>query len=63
MNQDQVQPPSGWAEALARSDAQIARGELVTAEAVHDEVRAALAEMAADVADTGVPTSRASPAR
>jgi hypothetical protein len=45
MDQNPVSAPLGWAEALAESEAELARGERVSSQSVHDALRAALAEM------------------
>jgi hypothetical protein len=39
--------PAGWAESLARSEAQIAAGETMPLEPVLDELRASIARMEA----------------
>lgn len=43
--------PFRWAEALARSEAEIARRELVSGAAVHEELRAALAQIEAELSE------------
>jgi hypothetical protein len=50
MDQDRIATPPGWVEALARSEAELARGERVSAQEVHDALRAALVEMEAELA-------------
>ncbi len=60
MDRDQTPAPAFWAENLARSDEDIARGDIVPAHVVHDRLRTALAELEAELAaerDTSVPTS------
>ena len=42
------QSPPGWAEALARSETELARGERVPAHIVHNDIGAALAELASE---------------
>jgi hypothetical protein len=56
MDQDRVSTPPGWAEALAESEAELARGERVSSQIVHDMLRAALAEM-----ETGLAEDEAAP--
>ena len=51
MDQDQTNAPPGWIEALARSDAELASGRLVSAQSVHDGLRAVLARMEAELAE------------
>jgi hypothetical protein len=46
------QSPLGWAEHFAVSEAELARGEIVPASAVHDVIRAALAELERDTAES-----------
>lgn len=47
------QSPPGWAEQLAIGEAELARGETVPASQVHDAIRAALAELEGDTAQSG----------
>jgi hypothetical protein len=49
MDQAIDQSPPGWAEALARGAAELARGELVPASDVHDLIRTALTELDSDM--------------
>jgi hypothetical protein len=58
MDQDHINAPEGWKEALARSEAELARGELVPSQAMHDELRQALAELEAELAKPVGPTHR-----
>ncbi len=51
MDQDHTKTPPAWVEALARSDAELARGELVPAQAVHGDLRQALADMESELAE------------
>jgi hypothetical protein len=50
MDGDTTDAPAFWAQELARSDQEIARGELVPASEVDDELRRAIAELEAAVA-------------
>jgi hypothetical protein len=47
MDKDQTKAPEFWGEALARSDHDIARADVVPALDVHDRLRAALAALQA----------------
>jgi hypothetical protein len=42
-----TEPPAGWLEALARSEAELAAGPTVPAEAVHQRIRDAIARIEA----------------
>jgi hypothetical protein len=60
MDRDQTQAPAFWAEDLACSDEDIARGDIVPAHVVHDRLQTALAALEAELAaerDTFVTTS------
>ncbi len=48
MKQEQILAPEAWRAALDESDAQIVRGDLVPAQSIHDELRAAIAELEAE---------------
>ncbi|PPQ27090.1 hypothetical protein [Rhodopila globiformis] len=62
MDKSVNQSPPGWAEQLAVSEAELARGETVPASAVHDVIRAALAELESDTVEPratgGMPPNR-----
>lgn len=47
--------PASWIDALARSEADLVRGDVVTAQTVHDELRAAIVEIEAAVARASEP--------
>jgi hypothetical protein len=51
MGQDHINAPDHWREALSRSEAELARGEIVPSQAVHDELRHALAELESELAE------------
>jgi len=51
MDQGHINAPDRWREALARSEAELARGELVPSQAVHDELHQALAELEAELTE------------
>lgn len=57
MDQGHINAPDRWREALARSEAELARGELVPSQVVHDELRQALAELEAELAEPDESTS------
>ncbi len=50
MGRDTIGASAFWAEELARSDQEVARGELVPASEVHDELLRAIAELEAGIA-------------
>jgi hypothetical protein len=62
MDQDHI-TPEGWGEALARSEAELARGELVPSQAMHDELRQAVAELEAELEKSNESTHRRVPSR
>jgi hypothetical protein len=45
------QPPSGWLEALARSEAQVAAGQIVSGEAIMRELDESIARLESKRAD------------
>jgi hypothetical protein len=47
MDRDQTEAPANWREELARSDEDIARGDIFPAAVVHDRLRAAIEELEA----------------
>jgi hypothetical protein len=50
MDRDQREAPTNWREELARSDEDIARGDVVPASVVHDRLRAAIEALEAEIA-------------
>lgn len=50
MDRDGTKAPAYWVEELARADEDIAQGKIVPARVVHEELRAALAELEAEIA-------------
>jgi len=51
MRRDTPNAPAFWAEDLAISESEVARGERVPASEIHAELVAALAELDAELAD------------
>jgi hypothetical protein len=50
MDRDQTEAPAKWQEELARSDEDIARGDVVSASAVHERLRAAIEALETEIA-------------
>jgi len=48
MDRDHTEAPAHWAEDLARSEAERARGERIPASTVHNDINRALAELEAE---------------
>lgn len=63
MDQGHINAPAHWREALARSEAELARAELVPSQAVHDELRRVLAELEAELAEPDQSTAPHPPGR
>jgi hypothetical protein len=53
MDRDQTEAPANWREELARSDEDIARGDVVPASIVHDRLRTAIEALEAEIAGEG----------
>ncbi len=58
MNQNPILAPQAWRAALAESDLEIARGDFVSAQSIHDELRAAIADIEADAEAGTSPAGR-----
>jgi len=50
MDKDHTEAPAYWTEELARSDDDVARGNIVPAHVVHERLKAAIAKLEAEIA-------------
>ena len=63
MDQSPTNAPDDWKEALTRSEAELARGQRVPSQIVHDELRRALVGLEAELSESEESTSRHLPGR
>ncbi len=54
MDEQQTEAPPFWREELARSDADIARGDVLPAATVHDRLRVAISVLESEIASAGL---------